>query len=493
MSEAFRREALLEAIASIGLGEATPKTFLMPKSAKRILDPAVTVVLGARGSGKSSLAAALTSSGPDDDPFDRALVHDFDEAYRFDAFSQRSARHADPLVLDAFVRDANEERLRDYWLGYLIVQCLSQMKLMFRHASLGEEFGAYEKGSQIVRDDPGAAVELASDRKSSLEMLGHLDDAFVETSKTRPGFVSRSITAVYDDLDSVGAFDPELRARFIRALLAMWTTFSTRYRHLRAKIFLPADLFDLRLFDTLNVSKLMARAERIEWDVPSLYRLVLRHLSAQDDNARAWLSSVGVEFEEFGDHGFIPDPPSDAVLHRWLSKTLRAFVAVNGTRAPVERWIANRLRDGNDRIAPRSMLGFFRESAKLALRRPPSAHWNHLFSVEDAVAALVTVGKQRVDEVREVYRWVDRLEALRGRLVPMRRSELEVLLATDPPSVPAPTAPRDGKSVTTELLRLGMLRDLGVDDLIDVPDLIAGHLGVLRGPPELAVPTPPRS
>ncbi|MFO0645822.1 MAG: hypothetical protein U0326_06260 [Polyangiales bacterium] len=299
-----------------------------------------------------------------------------------------------------------------------------------------------------------------------------------------------TVTAVYDDLDAVGAFDPTLRARFIRALLAMWSTFSTRYKHIRAKIFLPADLFDLRQFDTLDVSKLMARAERLEWDVPSLYRLTLRHLGAQGADVRAWLESFGVRFRESEGEGWIPEEPSDEVTKRWLTATLRSVVAVNGTRSVVQQWIPNRLRDGRDRVAPRSMLGFFRESARLAQERSPRARRDHLFTVEDSVDALVTVGARRIEEVREVYEWVDRLLMLRGRVAPLPRAEVEELLAFDAPTAPNPTRPRDGRTVTTELVRMGMLRELGPHDQLDVPDLFARPLGVLRRAPDAdATPT----
>jgi len=277
----------------------------------------------------------------------------------------------------------------------------------------------------------------------------------------------------------------------------MWTTFSTRYRHMRAKIFLPSDLFDLRLFDTLDVSKLMARAERLEWDTPSLYRLVLRHLGAEGEDVRAWLVSFGVVFHDTGDDGWMPDEPPEDVTRRWLSATLRVIVAAHGTRSYVDKWISNRLRDGRDRVAPRSMLGFFRESARLALARPPRSHWNHLLAVDDAVEAIGTVGAQRVDEIRAVYPWVDRLEHLRGRVVPLPRPEVEAILSADAPSAPRPTVPREGQAVTTELVRLGMLREVGGRDRLDVPDLFVRHWGVLRhaasagGPSMAPSPTVP--
>jgi hypothetical protein len=288
------------------------------------------------------------------------------------------------------------------------------------------------------------------------------------------------LLAVYDDLDTVGAFDFELRRRFIRALLVLWTTLSTRYKHLRAKIFLPSDLFDLRLFDMPDASKLMARAERLEWDTSSLYRLVLRHLGAQGEEIRAWLGTFGLRFQEEGESGWLPEEPSEESLKLWLTETLRAVVAVKGTRSAVSQWIPNRLRDGKDQVAPRSMLGFFRESARIALSRPPRASWGRLLSVEDAVGALSRVGEFRVSEIREVYPWVDRMEALRGRVLPLSREQVEALLERDPPRPVRVTDPREGHLVAADLVRLGLLRELEGGDRLDVPDLFVSTFGILR-------------
>jgi len=482
MSGAPDRARLLDAMAAIGMAPpGDPKTFLMPKAAKRILDPSVVVVLGARGSGKSSLAAFLTGhSGSPEEASANTGAHGVAFTQCVDAFSQRGMRHADVNVLDPFVRSAGDELLRDYWLSWLVLLLTAHM-----HSLSGEDDPdntlkpVYDVMRQMRHDPTSLGPVDATTRANSVALLDRIEGV-LHARSIKEGIGSTAFTAVYDDLDMVGAFEPSVRLRFIRALLGLWTSFSTRYRHIRAKIFLPADLFDLRLFDTLDVSKLMGRAERLEWDVPSLYRLVLRQLGAQGDDVRGWLESFGVTFREQGTNGWIPDEPSDEATNRWLTETLRSVVAVNGTRSTVQQWIPNRLRDGRDRVAPRSMLGFFRESARLAQSRAPRAHWNHLLAVDDAVSALDVVGSRRVEEVREVYEWVDRLLALKGRALPMARTDLEALLEHDSLDAPKPTPPRDGRTVTTELIRMGMLRELGAGERLDVPDLFVRHFGVLR-------------
>jgi hypothetical protein len=472
MTTEAERAQLLEAMASLGPDD--PSTFLMPRRAKRLLDPMAVVVIGARGSGKSALAQFLVRSYPTSSAgaaFRMLLDAGGPPSLYVDAFSQQQTKHPDPVVLDDFVRNADDETLRGFWLFWL------GMSLVGFAQDLGP-VPPWDVAKVAVRhtqalQDPMNASRLSAEERADL--VSNLDKA--EQNLAEDGV---TLTAVYDDLDLVGAFDPTLRARFVRALLAMWSSFSTRYKAIRAKIFIPPDLLDLRRFDTVDVSKLMARAERLEWDTTSLYHLVLRHLAQRGPEVRAWLERFGVAFHDLGDGlGWMPTEPSEDAQRRWLTATLRKIVAVNGTRNWVEQWIPNRLRDSQDRVAPRSMLGFFREAARLAEGRP-FAPKEHLLAVEDAAGAIGTVGTQRVAEIRAVYEWVDRLEALRGKVMPKPRPEIEALVDADPPDVPKPTQPRDGPTVTRELVRMGLLRELGVDDLLDLPDLFVEHFGVRR-------------
>ncbi len=475
------RQRILEAMATIGTANpGDPRLFLAPRSLKRILNPATVVVLGARGSGKSELAAHLTQSIETPGAFQKFLKDKPYPFHCFDAFSQRGPVHPEASVLDSFIQHGDDERLRHFWVSTTFLQF--SRKIAEIVPEVESIFPDIFEVMKHTGGDPRRMIQVFP-AAFCLSSLDSFERHLLEELKNQsiPLLYGYPLLAVYDDLDTVGAFDFELRRRFIRALLVLWTTLSTRYKHLRAKIFLPSDLFDLRLFDAPDASKLMARAERLEWDTLSLYRLVLRHLGAQGEDLRAWLGTFGLRFQEEGESGWVPEEPSEESLKRWLTETLRAVVAVSGTRSAVQQWIPNRLRDGKDQVAPRSMLGFFRESARIALSRPPRASWGRLLSVEDAVGALSRVGEFRIGEIREVYPWVDRMEALRGRVLPLPREQVEALLGRDPARRVRETAPREGHLVTADLVRLGLLRELEGGDRIDVPDLFVSTFGILRG------------
>lgn len=484
MSDLSQRNELLDILASLPTTTLDDDwaTFLPPPNAKRILAPSTTLVIGSRGSGKSALARFLVRSsarlGSDEAYHSHKILKEYVDSVSFclSGFTQYGTGHPNALLLDPLVQKASDEGIVNFWMIWLAVSWAEQT-IRFQ-----DEQGVvrWRKFLATARSDvSGLFIDGSNRRAESVSAIEQLHESIQRHNRSNDGS-ELSYTVVYDDLDMVGANDPALRARFIRGLLTLWTGLSSRFKYLRAKIFLPSDLFDTRQLDTVDVSKLMARSERLEWDSTHLYRLVLRHLG-QHDVARNWLESLGVQFTQLGDDlGWMPSIPSDDVLARWLGTTLRSVVAINGTRSKVQRWIPNRLRDGQDRVAPRSVLGFFRQSAIRAKERPPTAHWNHLMSVQDAADALKEVGSLRVAEIRPVYPWVDRLEALRGKVLPLSRRELEALVENDPEGILKPTPARDGRTVVNELIRLGLLRDLGASELLDLPDLFAEHFEIRR-------------
>lgn len=460
--------------------EADASTFLLPKSARWILDPQTVVVLGDRGAGKSAMARFLCEATT---PARARLLQEHAPLRGgcFDAFSQQGTAHPDASVLDPLIEAATDAGLRSFWienLAVFFIRAIARIPSALNDPNMSTMLS---QSSDMIADQYVASPKAPShiDAMAQRNLLRMFD---VIESSLGQGESPIGATLVYDDLDTVGAFDITLRTRFIRALLALWTTLSTRYKRIRAKIFLPADLFDLRQFDTLDTNKLLARAARIEWDTPSLYRLVLRHLG-RDDAARDWLQGQGISYTHIEDGiGWMPDEVPPEAHRRWLGEIYRPHVVHNGTRGEVSAWIYNRLRDGNGRVSPRSMLTFFRESARAALAADRQDQRRKPLIVEDTLSAIAKVGTDRVGEIRPVYPWVDRLEQLRDRVLPLPRAEVEARLGVDAPSPPRVTDPRDGITVTADLVRMGMLTALREGNRIDLPDVFVPHFGVLRRP-----------
>ena len=89
------------------------------------------------------------------------------------------------------------------------------------------------------------------------------------------------------------------------------------------------------------------------------------------------------------------------------------------------RWIPARLQDAHQRIVPRS---FLRLIGNVARENTPNASGS-LVEFKFLDRALLQTSLDRVNELGDEYRFVARLEQLRGKTMLMQKSEVEELLS----------------------------------------------------------------
>lgn len=284
------RKALLAHMASLATDAdavTKPSGVFLPLASHRLaLRPEIVIIEGSRGAGKTALFHLVNELGEGIGEFfeDAAIP----SAQWIDAFSER-AHHPSSLVLDQFVaRTASESdaSLRAFWAVHLLTR--------LRDAGVpgavlpAEVAKAREPVPQaLTRWVPLAEREIAS-------VMGALDaiDANLATKR-------KLVFASYDHLDRLGVLEANrsTRQRLCRALVALWLSFSSRYRQLRGKIFLRPDLFEEAERSFADASKLRPRSVSLEWDVESLYRLLVRHLANAGpavNEMREWLGSAGI-------------------------------------------------------------------------------------------------------------------------------------------------------------------------------------------------------
>lgn len=288
--------------------------------------------------------------------------------------------------------------------------------------------------------------------------------------------------AAYDHLDRIGAFDPGIRRRFIATLLSLWLSLSNRYHYLRAKIFLREDLFEAGETAFPDASKLRPRSVALEWDVESLFRIVVRHLANASEPMREWLRSIEsrrtrLEIRKTSSYGWMPGGMQEEMQKAFVDKMAGELMGAGVKKGYTYRWIPNRLQDANVRIVPRSILCLLGFAAREAKKKPP-ASGDRLITPANLVAALEDTSKSRVSEIREEYPLVQRIENLRGLTVPLPRQQ--VLQRLDEPAAREEKQEGPpGKTVLEELIRLGVL-SVRPDDRIDVPDIYRFGYKILR-------------
>jgi hypothetical protein len=438
------------------------RVFLPLPTHQLALRPDAVIVLGGRGAGKTALFRLIKELGSEVGAFLQDPV--IPSARWVDAYAD-GIDHPAPSVLDELVAQvgaARDTALRAFWATDLLAQLErgnvegASLPEAIRQAWLGHE------------RDPARWVDVA-ERNIGSVMAG-LDR--VEGALASKKYL---VFASYDHLDRLGilATNRTHRQRLVRTLLALWLSNASRYRHLRGKIFLRPDLFDEAQDSFPDASKLRPRAVTLTWDVPSLYRLVIRHLANRGPYAketRAWLEGIGIKLYEHPadrEWGLLPNEMGGEKQKAFAVALAGNTMGAGTNKGFTHRWIPARLRDAGGSIVPRSFLRLLSHAAKSAMR-DEIPRQGPLMSPTHLVGALQATSKDRAAELNDEYPFVRRLEGLRGQNLLLKRSI--VIRRLSAPTSPEDGFGEDGQAVFDEMRRIGVL-ELRPDDRIDVPDI----------------------
>lgn len=465
------RRELLEQIASLGTDAdiVDPlQQFLPLPEHGRSLDPQVMLIRGERGAGKTALFHVLRElekrSIPWCDVFPRAPKV---SAQWIEGFSESSTSHPSANTLVLFARKHDDIALRMMWLGHLA--------------------GALASATGI--DLESQSYQLWRDRRTEPDVwtiavaqeIGRIE-AWLEQVDRRLESESKFAYVSYDHLDKVGTTDHAARDRLVAALLALWLSLSTRYRAVRAKMFLREDLFEKGLKSSTDATKLKARSVSLSWTTENLYRVVIRHMANHSDNLRSWLLEVAQAPLTHNDRlgwmppSYMPEEDTEKFTQLGFASALAGSTMGEGVnKGYVHRWIPNHLQDAHQAVLPRSMLNLFVNSAEQALKRGPRGVYMRIFKPEELQAGLEATSLYRVRELAEEYPVVQRLELLRGLILMADHGDVAARLSTARDD----GFGTDGEAVLDELMRLGVAKQRE-DNRIDIPDLYRYGYGIKR-------------
>ena len=482
-----RRSALRRELADLGSGQADHETpeltarLLYPVTEHlRAFDPNVVLVVGPRGSGKTTLFKAFFSNDPD---LVRAVAARMPKTpaphaqpgaseWAWVAAHPAGGHFPDTQALPQCAR--SDEDARKIWHA-MLVRCFAdwfdghwkeKLKPILdpMAAELGDVLSAYD----APETNPTAALDAL---ERTLQQEG------------------RGIFVGYDELDTLGGFDQALTARMVRGLVAFWSDYSRRWKRIRAKIFLRADLFRRHTgMGTADFAKLAATRTELRWSDAALLGMLVKRIANASDGLAAYCKGARIKFEDDDVLRRLPrvGMPDDAfpLLHRLAGEFMGAGKKKKGY---VRNWILAHLRDGNGEISPRSLVRLVeqaagKEAANQPLRPPRLIHPAALLQALDDVShGHVT------QSISSEWPWLEgvRTRLAADRLVPWERKGIVALLDADwdrswgsSDQVVRPPVDRPADFLDY-LIEIGVFRRR-FDDLVDVTDLYLSGLRLRR-------------
>lgn len=464
---------------------ADPARYFLPlPSHGAALSDQYTIIRGERGAGKTALfrfVAWLQKEGGTKAL--RAMFPQADlaeSAQWIDGFSEFGPYHPSTITLDAFGQTANIEALRIFWSAHL-ASCLAEFVPALPLTGIEE----LRNLKTEHRHEPGKLVAWAKPRTASL--LRWLDAAEQFLAAT-----GETIYFAYDHLDRIGLSEPAIRNKYAGALLNLWMSLADRYRRLRAKVYIREDLFAAAKGTFTDANKLDYRSTQLIWNEESLYRVLIRHMAAQGQDLRDWLTKPVNSLQDkdalLWQHQLpLHDPPpilSESIRAKLgylppypllpghqkqlIDRLAGPTIGRGATAGPTWRWIPSRIQDARGAKAPRPLLNLIRYAA-LHARERMDAPGDQLLTEVDLVAALKPTSSNRIDELVQEYKFVRRLEHFRGAVMRLPREEFQKRLAEPWPGE-ADGMGNQGEKVYEELVRLGVLQ-LFMDGTVDIPDI----------------------
>ena len=363
-------------LADLGYGQAeaeTPELFahrLYPVSEHlRAFDPNVVLVVGPRGSGKSALFQAFFSENRE---VADAIADWMPRTPILETQTNSSEwRRAYPAGTDFPDTQAlakwvsSDEAAKKVWHAMLVRRLADRFVPRHREAlkamlhppavAVGELLRAYDR----PETSPTAALDELEERLQR------------EDSRIYVG---------YDELDTLGGFDWTLMARMVRGLMAFWSDYSRRWRRIRAKVFLRSDLFRRHAgMGTADFAKLAANRAELVWSDAALLAMLVKRIANTSGGLAAYCRGARIRFSEHQVLGLIPEIREARTAYPLLERLSGEFMGAGKKKGYVRNWILAHLRDGNDRISPRTLVRLIEQAAG---KEAVNLTWVRLFFVD---------------------------------------------------------------------------------------------------------------
>lgn len=475
------QQLLLEQLRFLGYGQADsensndfPKYWYPISQHLRAFDPDVVLVVGNRGTGKSALFKAVFENNllPYLEPFDPLQRLPYSDTQHLKWIPHRFSEKNFPDEKSLRNLIKSPDKATDFWFAFLV------RKL---HKELCDS--SIDELSEIKGGDPEAILKMFDKLGNKpLLALDSLDEKLEEENSW--------IFIGYDELDTLGGNDWDAMTWAVRRLIAFWSSYSRRWRRIRAKIFLRSDLF--RRHSSVGgaeLAKLAANRVELTWSDKNLFSMLIKRIANTSDDLYNYCKSAKIPFKKDKDpiFGYIPDLKDAEDARPFIERIIGKYMGAGNRKGQSFTWVLDHLRDSKKIVTPRLLVKLFEITAGKE-RDNPGAKGPNLFRPASLRSALDDISNNHViDAVSSEWPWLDGIKKRirEDKLVPWSRKELQKLLAKNwedswsdsKPDIKPPAA--DSREFIDYLVELGIFRERS-EDRIDVPDIYLSGLGLIR-------------
>ncbi|WP_108260460.1 hypothetical protein [Mangrovicoccus ximenensis] len=377
----------------VGADKAKLRDVFAPTAHSKALDPATTLVLGARGAGKSFWASVLYNQDT------RQLAADLYPRLELDrlrveiGFGGVGRAGVPKAVIDELVPQGQEKTTADpFWQAIIAGAALKVTEPDQKHP-------------------PTDMLDRFADPQDWADAMAEVDDELTNRGET--------LLIVFDALDAISEDWGRLSGLIDALMRSVWEL--RGFNAIRAKLFMRPDQLSELTLRFVELPKLRSGAAKLGWGQADLYGLMFARLAFDEEAA-----------EPFGRfleaRGLGKPPEKQEELRTWKlssnetqqEKTFEAmagnFMGAGPRKGKTFDWPYNHLADGLGDVTPRSFLILMQNAADRSQSRDAGALILLPQTIRDG---LREASKVRIEQLNTEYPWIKRvLQPLAGLRVP---------------------------------------------------------------------------
>lgn len=377
----------------VGEDKAKLRDIFAPTAHSKALDPATTLVLGARGAGKSFWASVLYNQDT------KLLAANLYPRLGLDrlkveiGFGGVARAGVSKLEIDELVPNGQERNAANsFW----------------RAVIAGAALGVTEPGQKHSPSD--MLVRLANPEDWA-NAMAEVDDSL---SKRR-----EPLLIVFDALDAISEDWGRLSGLIDALMRSVWEL--RGFNAIRAKLFMRPDQLSELTLRFAELPKLCSGAARLTWSQVDLFGLMFARLAFDEQSREAF-----GRFLRLLDLGNLPENQeglrawtlsnSEAQQQKLFEVMAGSFMGAGPRKGKTFDWPYKHLADGLGDVTPRSFLILMQKAAELSQSRDAGAL---MLMPQTIREGLREASKVRIEQLNTEYPWIKRvLQPLAGLRVP---------------------------------------------------------------------------